>query len=196
MNQQKRVPNSYTDGGRAEAGFFHERSDCAVRAVAQFCNTTYAEAHAQLKAEGRKDGHGTYNHQYAPSLDAAAGYNAKFNLDPKLSTVGRVLRAYPNAKLAIAVPGHIFYVENGVQKDTHSTSLYRRVRKFWVKDASPVVPARKTRSKVRVAGVVYRSVFEAFVQLALPLSKHQAFRKQLKAAGMAGFGELWFEVVV
>jgi len=196
MKKQTPVAQTFTDGGRAEAGFLHERNDCVVRAVVQFCDITYAQAHAQLKAAGRKDKHGAFNHQYAPLLDAASGYEAAYNSNPKLSTVGRVIKAHPNAKLAIVVQGHLFYVEAGVQKDLGVNSLRKRVIKFWVKDASPVVPVQKTGSKVRVAGVVYRSVFEAFVQLALPLSKHQAFRKQLKAAGLAGFGGLWFEVVV
>lgn len=63
--------------------------------------------------------------------------------------------------------------------------------------ADPAVrAARLTRHQVRVDGVLYRSVAAAFEALGLPMSKHIAFRGQLKAAGkLAGFGREW-EVMV
>jgi hypothetical protein len=47
-----------------------------------------------------------------------------------------------------------------------------------------VKAARSRRDHVKVSGKEYRSVREAFVQLKLPLSQHQPFRRQLKAAGV------------
>lgn len=63
--------------------------------------------------------------------------------------------------------------------------------------ADPAVrAARATRHAVRVDGVLYRSVAHAFEQLGLPMSKHIAFRGQLKAAGkLDAFGRAW-EVMV
>lgn len=43
------------------------------------------------------------------------------------------------------------------------------------------------KAPVVVNGKAYRSVREAFVQLGLPLSKHQKFRKELKLAGSKVF---------
>ena len=47
--------------------------------------------------------------------------------------------------------------------------------------------ARSLKSKVKVAGVEYRSVLAAFQELGLPVNKHIAFRKQLKAEGKLTF---------
>lgn len=45
---------SYGDGGRGESGL-KEARDCAVRATATVLGIPYAEAHAKLKALGRRD---------------------------------------------------------------------------------------------------------------------------------------------
>lgn len=59
--------------------------------------------------------------------------------------------------------------------------------------ADPAVrAARAARHQVRVDGVLYSSVAHAFEQLGLPMSKHIAFRGQLKAAGaLEAFGKRW-----
>lgn len=62
-------------------------------------------------------------------------------------------------------------------------------------DDPAVRAARAQRDHVRAAGVEYRSVLAAFVALELPVSRHIAFRKQLKAAGRAVFDGVAFEVV-
>jgi hypothetical protein len=62
--------------------------------------------------------------------------------------------------------------------------------------ADPDVRAARTaRAKVRVGGVVYRSVREAFQALGLPDSKHIRFRMDLKATGKESFGGHTFVLV-
>ena len=46
---------------QGESKAYNENNDCAVKAVAVVTGISYAEAHAALKAEGRKDRDGTYN---------------------------------------------------------------------------------------------------------------------------------------
>lgn len=55
--------------------------------------------------------------------------------------------------------------------------------------------ARSTRNRVTVGGTEYRSVAAAFVALGLPLSKHIAFRKELKAATKATFDQHQFSIL-
>lgn len=43
------------------------------------------------------------------------------------------------------------------------------------------------REPIIVKGIEYRSVLKAFQELELPISKHQAFRKQLKTEGELAF---------
>jgi len=51
------------------AASFRERNDCAVRAVSVVAGIGYAEAHAALRAEGRRNGQGTYFAQYKQALE-------------------------------------------------------------------------------------------------------------------------------
>ena len=53
----------------------------------------------------------------------------------------------------------------------------------------------RKRDRVRVDGEEYRSVAEAFTALGLPMNKHQAFRRLLKANRKAEFGGYEFEIV-
>jgi len=55
--------------------------------------------------------------------------------------------------------------------------------------------ARRTHNKVRVGDKEYKSVAAAFIALGLPLLKHQAFRKKLKAETKAEFEGHQFELV-
>lgn len=185
---------SYTDGGRAEEGFTHERNDCTVRALRQFAGISYSEAHALLKAAGRKEGKGAYNHQYAPHFDKHGKYHGSYE-ESEFRTVGRLLKRFPNAQLAVVVRGHIFYVEAGVQKDTHRNGPAKRVQGFWMKGDTIQAKPAQCGAKVRVNGCTYSSVFKAFVQLGLPVSKHQAFRKHLKVMKVATFSGYKFECI-
>lgn len=56
--------------------------------------------------------------------------------------------------------------------------------------------AKRTQNKVKVNGVIYRSVSEAFFKLKLPHAKHIVFRKKLKAEKKATFDGVEFELVV
>lgn len=53
----------------------------------------------------------------------------------------------------------------------------------------------RKRDKVRVEGKEYTSLAKAFVALGLPLSRHQHFRRRLKALRKADFDGYEFEIV-
>lgn len=85
--------------------------------------------------------------------------------------------------------GHDFNVNNGKPaKYTGGTSNEARsvaIAQSW---SNPEVAAKRAmRTHVKVNGVEYRSVREAFKALGLPDSKHIKFRMELKAAGKKSF---------
>lgn len=53
----------------------------------------------------------------------------------------------------------------------------------------------RKRHRVRVEGKEYASLAKAFVALGLPLTRHQTFRKKLKAELRAEFEGYEFEIV-
>lgn len=183
MKQELKV--AYTDGGRHEAGI-DETNDCVVRALALFNGISYADAHALLKQAGRKDRRGAYFHQYGDLF-----YGNWNRPAPQVSTVGRLTKKFPKGKIAVQVRGHIFVLEDGVQRDTFLNRKAVRVVRYCVApEAAPAVTTR--RSAVRVNGQLYQSVYVAFVQLGLDVTKHQRFRKQLKLSGSATFNGFKF----
>lgn len=82
------------------------------------------------------------------------------------------------------VCGHQFNYETGKalpKKGAANPQAGKHIAESW-KDADTYA-ARITRNNVKVDGVVYTSVREAFVKLGLPLGTHIKFRMNLKAAG-------------
>lgn len=67
------------------------------------------------------------------------------------------------------------------------------VKASW--DDKSVREARATKNHVKVDGVEYRSVYQAFEKLNLPLGKVIKFRGELKAAGTLKFGDYTFAIV-
>jgi len=53
----------------------------------------------------------------------------------------------------------------------------------------------RKRDRVKVAGKEYSSVAKAFVALGLPMSRHQTFRRVLKAQRKAEFEGYEFEII-
>lgn len=92
------------------------------------------------------------------------------------------------------VCGHEFDYETGKplrKKAAVNPGAAKQIAESW-KDES-VYAARVTRNNVKVDGVVYTSVREAFVKLGLPMGTHIKFRMNLKAAGKLtdGAGRKW-----
>lgn len=88
--------------------------------------------------------------------------------------------------------GHEFNYNTGkaLRKVATNPGAAKQIAASW-KDPE-VFAARITRNNVKVDGVVYASVREAFVKLGLPLGQHIKFRMNLKAAGkLEGFGKKW-----
>lgn len=82
--------------------------------------------------------------------------------------------------------GHDFNHETGKPaKYSGSGERSEAISKSW---ADPDVHARRvTRHKVKVNGVEYPSLYQAFVALGLPVSKLIKFRLELKASGKQKF---------
>src|ERR1043165_6455934 len=98
------LPHTYTDSGREGAGFSGERADCTVRALAACLGIPYAEAHARLKAQGRKD-----RCRFTFRLHSEA---LGFELVPELSgkRLSHVLAEIPSGRFLVRVSKHIFAV--------------------------------------------------------------------------------------
>lgn len=102
-----------------------ERGDCAVRATAIALEQTYEETHAQYKAAGRKDRHGSKSYMIEDILkDNLIGVNTEtlysFLKDNNWNrrqcpTISQVLKN-PKFKVGthiIATKGHVFTIKNG-----------------------------------------------------------------------------------
>ena len=103
-----------TDAGRSAAGFTECR-DCTVRAYAIAKQIPYADAHAKLKALGRKQRRGwDWAGQFANSDE--------FELLPEFSArrVEKVLPELPPGRFVVHVRGHVFAVVDGVACDDYS----------------------------------------------------------------------------
>jgi hypothetical protein len=121
-----------TDGGKTKDGFHHEHNDCAVRAVAIACEIPYKEAHAKLKAHGRKDRGTTYNF---------VGFVAKKiktqkKLKPtkgkaSLGTLATFLKNNPKGTYIACKRGHAFAVVDGVVNDSWKVKMGSHIKFAW-----------------------------------------------------------------
>lgn len=117
---------TFTDGGRWEAGFSHEKNDCAVRAYALFNQVPYKEAHAIFSNLGRKSGKGTLNSTIFKLLD---GENHEKRVP--YTTLGRLISQNPNGRFYCLMRGHAFTVIDGVVHDAVDLGRRVRVKAFW-----------------------------------------------------------------
>ena len=105
-----------TDGGKTLAGFEHESRDCAVRALAISADISYTQAHALLKAEGRKDRRGT---KFSMSDRALKNSGAK--VEHIQHGAGLTLRyatlRYNSGRYYVTVRGHALALIDGVIHD-------------------------------------------------------------------------------
>lgn len=89
--------------------------------------------------------------------------------------------------------GHTFNYETGRAVAQAGGTSSEAIAKSW--NNPEVREARSARNKVTVDGIEYNSVRHAFVELGLPVSKHIAFRGQLKASGKLAFQGRVFKLV-
>ena len=114
-----------TDGGRIDAGYYGERSDCTVRALATATGASYDEAYRFMAANGRKKNKGAYferaiaQHQVlghtfikTPTFVKARGINAAIKRNPVLRYGTWVLK----------MKGHVATLKDGKILDSFDSS--------------------------------------------------------------------------
>jgi len=199
---EKFAPTQLSYAGRQEAGFEHEKNDCTVRALSFFRNIDYKTAHSMMKCIGmRKDGRGAYFPHYRTLFEASGAWiPVAGSTGPK--TVGSFLKKFPKGKYAVIIKGHMFTVIDGVVHDSGLNKLTARVKVYcsaFTNEENKVEKKQEKKvhvqHKIKIDGVFYNSVADAFRQLELPMSRHQLFRKNLKAAGKLEFDGILFEIV-
>jgi len=130
----------YSDGGRAAAGMF-DSNDCAVRAYAHFTGVTYPVAHGIFAAQGRKVHHGTCIGVIKQEMDKLG---AELKVD--VTTVGKLVKAYPKGKVYALIRKHAFAVVDGQVLDTVHVGERQRIKGYYVMPGTEKA-GRKTKQK-------------------------------------------------
>ena len=115
------------DGGKTSYGFYHEKDDCVVRAVANAYEIPYDWAHAKLKNLGRVDSKPTYN---LPHKMKKIGY--KFHIDRPHMTIKTFLKKYKTGNYIVRIRNHAFAVKNGVLHDSFIPRLGSHITNVWL----------------------------------------------------------------
>ena len=105
--QAERLNASLTDCGRKQSGY-KERADCTVRATAAALGIAYPEAHAKLKALGRKNR--CAFHIFAPECRKALGLKLKHAGGVP---VGAIVPELQVGRYIVEVRHHVFAVVDG-----------------------------------------------------------------------------------
>lgn len=112
-----------TDAGRSASSHPNEKLDCTIRAFATALNISYDDAHAVLKASGRKDRH---------RFKSCGAYTKHIGKSCKRSgSVGRFLRDNPLGRFIVQVRGHVFAVIDGIPHDKIQVSERWHVSGAW-----------------------------------------------------------------
>lgn len=134
-------------GALAYESGIQDKNDCTVRALANAASIPYTQAHAYLKASGRKNNHGAHLDEYAGAYMkagfelvsffgttiAAIGYKSRMQRKgiqvnhSKGISFGRLLETLNNGRYIVIVRNHALAVVNGKVFDTHATSNQRSV---------------------------------------------------------------------
>lgn len=112
--------NAVVVPGKSLRGDIKERADCTVRATATVLGIPYAEAHAKLKALGRKNRRG-FN-LFSPQCQKALGLKMRH---PGGVTVGAMLPELQQGRFIVYVSHHVFAVVDGKVFD-HSVPNERK----------------------------------------------------------------------
>jgi len=124
-----------TDSGRISSGYFYERNDCTVRALALAAKIPYAEAHSHLKAHGRKAGKGVMHKPLVAAYDKYVGEHHRTSVYKRdLPTVAAFITAHPVGTFIVNVRGHVFALIDGLQHDLCPALAKPRCRVmgYWV----------------------------------------------------------------
>jgi len=124
--------HSYTDGGRRSTpGFENETNDCTVRAFAVFMNVGYAEAHAECKSFGRRNGRGMMTADIR-SCFKKHGYTVSTVPGPN-PTLAQFARANPTGTHYLFMRRHVAVLQNGVLLDSWKVGPHTRIQAFYSK---------------------------------------------------------------
>lgn len=128
-------PVVYTDGGKSDAGFPYEQSDCTVRALATATGSTYQAAHAFMANNGRRNGRG---HAFSSVLSRNDNRVLGHRTTPTQITRARGLRTalLRNPELRkgtwiIQQSRHVVTLRNGVLLDAFDSSA-KEFRYAWL----------------------------------------------------------------
>ncbi len=177
-----------------ERAIKNETNDCTVVAAVLTCGVSYDEAHEAFRKAGRRNRHGTYEHQQRKALKTLGAEIVNESRPRKpnggqftCKTIGKELG---NGKFYVFVARHALAVIDGEIQDW-SANTNRRVKEVWeIKMPGDVTPvpapvAKKVGAKVEVTNPngftqQFTSVLKAFQALDLDVKKHQKFRYELK----------------
>lgn len=187
-------------------------------------NSTFFAALNELQRKGLIKDYKVEKPRRPRKVTVWSGYdenmNAVWKKEERMTghyTMKTVAKAFPkNARMVAHVRGHHAAVVNGQVEDWTNNRCHKVIDVILIVpsngwdnldepapvekgnngwDNAEVRRARNTKNKVKADGRVFRSVREAFKWFGFPDSKHQKFRKELKAAGWGEFGGVTFEIV-
>lgn len=140
---------NHTDGGRASAGFSQERNDCTVRALVEATGISYADAHAYMARNGRKNGRGAKFIECVYELFCMNGVKLKYHAthcqvrynvsEDKIikiwngpRTLGQFLAtADINKKYIANLHGHVVAVVNKKMADSFQPGMRSLLGGYW-----------------------------------------------------------------
>lgn len=145
-----------SDGGRKQAGFTHEESDCTVRTLAHIANLSYPEAHEIMKEAGRKDGEcsSVYNglveaqnlgklrfhrvevEERERIINAAPGFvgcTGKPLLAKRMMPINitQFVRQHSRGRYVVRIKQHVFALIDGVMYDAYKQHGGALVQAAW-----------------------------------------------------------------
>ena len=119
-----------SDGGRTASGFGYEHNDCVVRALAHAYEIPYAEAHAKMKALGRKDRKPTY--YMRDKINEGFKFKLHINFDNKKKiTLKTFLKKNYKGNYLIRIRGHALAINDGVLVDSYLPRLGSHILDIW-----------------------------------------------------------------
>ena len=113
-----------------------ERLDCAVRAVAIAMDIPYAEAHALLRAHGRRPKHRTAVVVVTDLISTHRPNSVLKFYRPSRTSVARFAACHPKGRYVLFIRGHFFAIADGV---VHSFKGHDKARVLWAWEIKPAV---------------------------------------------------------
>lgn len=130
----------YTDGGRSQSRRPKQRKDCAIRACSIALNLNYDVVFDQMKALGRRCGHGTAHDVTNEYLSTKPVKKLTYNL-----SLSRFILDHPEGTYIVRIPRHLSCIIDGAIHDDHLYGYYlTSIPEVW-----QVVEPPKMKMKLR-----------------------------------------------